>query len=334
MIYRKGFTLIELIIVLVIVGIVIQMGYSMLIYGNNTFNLSTSRGLSQQNVRLVESVLSDEFKTISNLSTSESDFNSKYFSLKFENGELIKSYHVQDESGNIVSTIVTKFQGSWDTIKIINTDPGVVDLVIGQAEVVGNITSRYELPLRIYTVNNNNLESEIDVDLLNAGTVVYYQHMYDYLSQQSNAMSVDIRDSTSGGGTPPEENDIVAVLENTASLEYSYTVVNGNNTNTTVVTYQSGVNSSKTLKSNEKVKMQLELYGTSLNDDDLIIDITGNTENIVKNVNVANDKIVIDFDYVIPSLTNNTDHTITVEASGNGITSKSYIFSFVVKNNW
>ena len=197
---KKGVTLIELIVVLSLIGIVIQLGYSMLIYGNNTFNMSTSRGLSQQNVRLAETVLSDELKHISSISSLEDDFVTKYYSLKYTAGELIKSYHVLNDVTDLVEvTVVKRVAGDWDTLKLSNVNPGELDILIGQAEMVGNKSSRFELPFKIFTINNHALASGIDVDLVTSGHIIYYQQMYDHLSLMSNAMSVDIADLSPGG---------------------------------------------------------------------------------------------------------------------------------------
>lgn len=192
---RNGFTLIELIVVLVLIGIVIQMGYSMLLFGNNTFNLSTSRGLSQQNVRLAENLLSNELKYIRELSLDESQFLSKYYSMRYENGELIINKHVYNtDTSSLDVTPVKRVKGSWSSLDISNNVAGQLDIVISQEEQVGNKSSGYELPIKIFTVNNSSLVTNIDIDLINSGTPIYYQTMFDYLSQQSNAMSVDIKD--------------------------------------------------------------------------------------------------------------------------------------------
>ena len=239
----RAFTLVELIVVLVLVGIVIQMGYSMLLYGNNTFNLSTSRGLSQQNVRLAETVLSDELKYIRDISTSEDGFVTNYYSLKYENGEIIKSHHVFNEATSTVDvSVISKVSGDWNKLIIKNTASGEINLTIGQGELVGNKTSPYELAFKVFTINNSSLLSNLDVDLTSSGTVIYYQQMYDFMSEQASAMSVDIKDLSTGGSGSTTNVTLSFIVDGAEDLSRKVTAVQGSKVTLPIGPSKSGYN--------------------------------------------------------------------------------------------
>ena len=322
----RAFTLVELIVVLVLIGIVIQMGYSMLLYGNNTFNLSTSRGLSQQNVRLAEMILSDELKHVRDVSSSEEGFVTKYYSLKHESGALIKSYHVFNEATDAVDvTIVSSISGDWDTLSIKNVEPGEFDIIISQGETVGNRTSKFELPLKVFTINNSNLLSGIDVDLTTSGTVIYYQQMFDYISQQASAMSVDIKDitevttepSTSPSTEPSSEPSTEPTTEaptisinNHAYLKY----IKGSDN----ITVLSGSTMHKIGNGNQAITFEVSGGNLSTSSPKVLID----SVEFTSGVTLTNDKITVSFsknfsnntDYVIPRFYVNPPH-ITLYAS-------------------
>lgn len=59
---KKGLTLLEVIITIAIVSIIIPVAFSVLGFGNKTFNSGISRRDIQQNVRNISTVLNDEIR--------------------------------------------------------------------------------------------------------------------------------------------------------------------------------------------------------------------------------------------------------------------------------
>jgi len=60
--HRKGFTIVELIIVLALLGIVLGVGYNLFFYGENTFRTGSSKYQLQSDVRLVSDFISEEIR--------------------------------------------------------------------------------------------------------------------------------------------------------------------------------------------------------------------------------------------------------------------------------
>lgn len=324
----KAFTLVELIVVLVLIGIVMQIGYSMLLYGNNTFNLSTSRGLSQQNVRLAEMILSDELKHVRDVSISEDGFVTEYYSLKYESGALIKSHHVFNEATNVVDvTIVSSIPGDWDALSIKNIEPGEFDIIISQGEAVGNRTSKFELPLKVFAINNSTLLSGLDVDLTSSGTVIYYQQMYDYISQQASAMSVDIKDITevttepsTSPSTEPSTNPTTEAP--TISINsHAYLKYKKGNENITVL---SGSTMHNIGNGNQAITFEVSGGNLSTSSPKVLID----SVEFTSGVTLTNDKITVSFS---KNFNNNTDYVINVQIESAFFTTQLYKFSITTK---
>lgn len=64
---RKAFTLIELIVVLALLGIVIAVGSSLLLFGNRTFKMSQEKSANQYNVRMPMDFISKEVRFANNV---------------------------------------------------------------------------------------------------------------------------------------------------------------------------------------------------------------------------------------------------------------------------
>ena len=319
----RAFTLVELVVVLVLIGIVIQMGYSMLMFGNNTFNLSTSRGLSQQNVRLAETVLSDELKHIFNLSTSMNDFVTNFYSLKFENGELVKSHYVFNEDTDTVEvSVLTKISGDWKNLSIKNSVPGEIDITVSQGELVGNMESPYNLSFKIFTINNSSLLSNVDVDLVTPGTKIYYQQMYDYMSEQANGMSVDIRDLN--------DSDVSDDTDDESPID-SFTL-NDNATLTLKIDSNDVIQSSNSESKNidkGDYDFEFSVNGSNLDMEGTSITINSNTVD-ADNIDQVSNSIRFAGNYKFNKFS--TSYTIRVNVK-NGVYQKDYYFVFQTNDN-
>ncbi len=67
----KGFTVVELLIALALLGIVLSLGYFLFFGGTKSFDTGTARANVQQNVRLVNVVLKNELRNAILISTIE-----------------------------------------------------------------------------------------------------------------------------------------------------------------------------------------------------------------------------------------------------------------------
>ena len=85
----KGLTLIELVIFMALIGLVLQLVYTLFCMGNNSFVINTNKGVAQQEVRLLGDIIDSELKYITNMTTDysvvEEHFLRSYYSLEFTN---------------------------------------------------------------------------------------------------------------------------------------------------------------------------------------------------------------------------------------------------------
>src|SRR5690554_4851915 len=101
---RKGISLIELILTLALVGLIIQIAYSVLFVGATSHSISTGKGFAQQDIRLTADFLTNELRLVTDISEDDYEF-SEYYSIKINNeGDLIKTQHVYQEDDTVVET--------------------------------------------------------------------------------------------------------------------------------------------------------------------------------------------------------------------------------------
>src|SRR5690554_877494 len=100
---RKGLSLIELVLTVALVGIVIQVIYSVFFVSTTSYSVSTNKGFSQQDVRLVSDFMANEIKYVSIFSDMQSDFSDNYYSLSIEeidgNKKLVKKLYNYNDKG-------------------------------------------------------------------------------------------------------------------------------------------------------------------------------------------------------------------------------------------
>jgi len=197
-----GFTLIELIVTLAIAAMVIPIGYSLLFVGNGMFNVSTGKGLSQQNVRLLADFTKNELQYVTRISDDASDFHTRYYSIEYNDtlNQFIKRYYVfNDATISVDESIVQTINGDWDVLSISNLTAGVLNVNVGHEEIIGNKASRFDLPFNVNLLNATSLDTSISIDLTDEISGDPVRLYYIYAKDDLVNVSIGITDLTSDG---------------------------------------------------------------------------------------------------------------------------------------
>ena len=197
-----GFTLIELIVTLAIAAMVIPIGYSLLFVGNGMFNVSTGKGLSQQNVRLLADFTKNELQYVTRISDDASDFHTRYYSIEYNDtlNQFIKRYYVfNDATISVDESIVQTINGDWDVLSISNLTAGVLNVNVGHEEIIGNKASRFDLPFNVNLVNATSLDTSISIDLTDEISGDPVRLYYIYAKDDLVNVSIGITDLASDG---------------------------------------------------------------------------------------------------------------------------------------
>lgn len=193
---RKGFTLIEVILVLALISITIPAIYSIFFAGNNSYGIIKNRGFAQQDVRLASDFIASNLKFVTALSDDENDFYTDYYSLKVIKNDgkdvLALIYNVRDDKGTetpdddtINEEIIKQVSGSWDSILISYTEEDrAINSIVSKREGKGNTSSHYELPIDTQIINSDNLSTNISVELYD-GKAVYFRDAKNEISKKS-----------------------------------------------------------------------------------------------------------------------------------------------------
>lgn len=164
----KGFTLIELLITLAIMGIVIQLIYSLFFVGNKSFNISKNKGFAQQNARIASTFIIDELRTVEKI--SEEELSGKYYSLSFEDGKLFrKTYNDAGIEQEIsISNNLSVLNFNYDKDEKL----GVLNVIIeaNEGEIEANKQS-YSLDVDILLENESAYEG---IDKFRKLYTIYY----------------------------------------------------------------------------------------------------------------------------------------------------------------
>lgn len=105
---RYGFTLLEVILTLALIGIVIPLIYSLFFSGQKSFKLGTEEVYEQQDHRQLRDYLVKELRYIDKLSDeplSGGDYE-KYYSLELEDNKIIKAEYKNSDSGSTDATVI------------------------------------------------------------------------------------------------------------------------------------------------------------------------------------------------------------------------------------
>ena len=187
---NRGLTLIELIITLALIGLVLQVVYSLLFTGNNSFVLNTNKGFTQQEARLLGDIINSELRNITNMTTDptvvEEHFIGNYYSLEFTTEDglpvlLRKFYEYDGEDYNVSEKLMPGTSAPYKEFRISNKEEGIINILIEHEMTKGKLTTGYKLPFNIHLVNNIGLVSGVEVDLMDEGAVLYYTKAQDML---------------------------------------------------------------------------------------------------------------------------------------------------------
>lgn len=173
--FRKGITLVELILTLALVALVIPVVFSVFFTGSTSHSVSTNKGFAQQDIRIAADFLTDELRFITDI--SDVDYESgEYYSLRINNeGNLVKTKHVYQNDDSVVLTVIRSIPGNWDLINITNSESGRIDVKFEQIEKTGFKDAGFELEMIITTENSPYMTSNVDLDLVD-GDILYYQN--------------------------------------------------------------------------------------------------------------------------------------------------------------
>lgn len=173
--FRKGITLVELILTLALVALVIPVVFSVFFTGSTSHSVSTNKGFAQQDIRIAADFLTDELRFITDI--SDVDYESgEFYSLRINNeGNLVKTKHVYQNDDSVVLTVIRSIPGNWDLINITNSESGRIDVKFEQIEKTGFKDAGFELEMIITTENSPNMTSNVDLDLVD-GDILYYQN--------------------------------------------------------------------------------------------------------------------------------------------------------------
>jgi prepilin-type N-terminal cleavage/methylation domain-containing protein len=193
---REGFTLLEVILVIALIGIIIPAIYSIFSTGNTSYGISKNRGFAQQDVRLASDFIASNLKYVTALSDDENEFYTDYYSLKIiQNSDkdvLALIHNVRDDKGTetleddtIDQEIIKQISGVWDSILISYTkEDKIISSTVSKTEGSGNTSSRFELPIDTQSINSSNLSTNISVELYD-GEAVYFRDAKDVISKKS-----------------------------------------------------------------------------------------------------------------------------------------------------
>lgn len=202
---RKGVTLIELLLALGLIGILIQIVYSMYFVSNDSFAISTNKGFSQKSVRLVSDFIVSELKYTDTL-IREVDFDvnnmlSNYYSIELRvnddgTSDLIRREFDKDGTEKSKKSV----NGKWEQVHLYNTSPGVINVKTKQLEGNNKNKAGFELLSEIRLENNPLLLSEIDI-VLDGTNKLYYT-----LPKDTAVVSIDVPPENSNPNNPNPEN--------------------------------------------------------------------------------------------------------------------------------
>lgn len=161
---RKGITLIEILITLAILGIVIQIIYSIFFVGNKSFYIGKNKAFTQQDARIASDCIMKELRTAKYI-TPEKPITGKYYSLSINQGKLIKETIID---GIEQSNPKTLFPGSLTDLKFnytIGNPKGIIEVEVTAGEKEQQANFKFDTLLE----NIPDYETVID-----SKSIIYY----------------------------------------------------------------------------------------------------------------------------------------------------------------
>lgn len=202
---RKGVTLIELLLALGLIGILTQIVFSIYFVSNDSFTISTNKGFSQKSVRLASDFIVSELKFADSIILQEDfDINnmfSSYYKLELEGDDdgtynLIRTKYNKDGTESSKKLI----NGKWDNVRLVNSTPGSIDLIINQSEGSSKTRSGFELESEVRLINSPLFSNNMDI-VLDGSTVLYYT-----LPKDTAVVSIDIPVEIPANNEPNDES--------------------------------------------------------------------------------------------------------------------------------
>jgi len=205
---RRGISLIELVLTTALIGLVIQIAYSIFFVGATSYSVSTNKGFSQQDIRLAANLLDSELRYVTDIN-SQAIYNGEYYSLHLENKDgrsyLVKSKHNYTGDGTeanredmTTTSEISRVSGNWSNFSLKNDTPGRIDVHIIQTENMGFKESGFEMTQTIDTVNDGSLNSGISIDFV-SGNKLYYRNSKLYLL--SRGIDINVLEGGTGDGS-------------------------------------------------------------------------------------------------------------------------------------
>ena len=165
---NKGLTLIELIVTIAIMGIALQMIYSLFFVGNKSFNFGKNKGFAQQNARTVSELLINELRTAKDIRFNEGTIKEEHFSLEVDNENLIKKTYdsIGTEDVEKRKTLFTDFLESIEFNSQDTNANGIINITIKVVEEGNKVNEIYSVNFNILLENilnykENNIQNKI-----------------------------------------------------------------------------------------------------------------------------------------------------------------------------
>ncbi len=169
--FKKGVTLIELIVALALFAILIPIIHSVFSVGSKSYVLSKDSGFAQQEVRLTSDVLNSELRYISNLKSSP--LSGEYFSLEIKENDDGTFYLEKREynDSNVDGINLKRLYGNFSEIRFDNSiSKGVIKVTLSKTEG----TQEYDLEFDIALENNRNLSWPTTISSESENRILYY----------------------------------------------------------------------------------------------------------------------------------------------------------------
>lgn len=181
---QKGFTLIEIMLMLALLSIVIGIAYSMHFVGNKSFEVSKDIGFAQQDARIISEYLNRELKYSSKISKDDYE-EGRYYSIE-----------LRDNDDGTKTLIKTEYEGDGTTneTKLLSKD--WKDIKIGLEQ--GNRTIKGLITIKLS--NNTDYELAITIPLENIKEVGELPNILSSTDKVYYALPEDILIADVGDG--------------------------------------------------------------------------------------------------------------------------------------
>ncbi|OLS02739.1 PilW family protein [Tissierella creatinophila] len=187
---RKGFTLVEVILVLALIGVIITVSYSIFFTGQKSFEVGIDKGLAQEDNRILREYLVRELRYITYFNSQKPN-SQNYYSLKI----------IQNSNGSN-SLIKTKYNNGN---KEENNTPFTFNKLNLKSEngiIKAEVNDKYKFTILLE--NNSTLTGSI---LSNGSDEIFYAYPEDIqISSESPKEESNNNNNNTEPSKPSEEN--------------------------------------------------------------------------------------------------------------------------------